>query len=1321
MPAVSGGSFGAGKRPRKVAAPRPKVRPAPRPPKSATPIGPRTVFNTGLGTVHPAGGSAAQRTVRTNAANDRYRSQIISTRQIAQRQEPRILSNPRQDLAAVQRRAAAHHQADMRVKHIALQQVRLVQDQNPNPYKAGRILYGQAVQKLRLVNDIGRLTKQAANTSLPLQHRVGALRALRSRYGIPVTQENFKQFRQAQAFHQFVHSGKEGDTFTLPLHSRGAGLHLTAQTYQLRKQGRTLVPVAVHPNTSLSVGGVLSGHPYRQHGYSPDLTVQQAIRGQTGGIASGFTRAGIDTAHFGAKLIPEGTVGTPVRRAITDIASLGPNTITGLYGLGAAGVQAATGNTKPIRDIAKSFTENDPLGRLIFHGDAKAIAEHPGIFVAELAGGAAAADRLAGRVARGGAPAAVRSVRRAPFTRLARQDRYSKGLVTSKVQMARDARVAAKYNEIRAQALEEVRKARVAQDAGNGDLASGHMKAAHDLAIEAERYNPQRVRGSFDVGSPHKTQGRGDLERLADVREGVSNAAQRQVRGEAIQDVAGKHAFREKNRKPGVIAGNEAVAEVQGMVAEGRVAADRAELTKVANRLEKQEAHLKDHAQIATNRHIVASIRKVLATHTDEQLRLLADDAKRYARVNVGAHEIAKAHGLGTAEEFDMSSAKPFAVEQMGARPNNEGKLSVLRNGQEHVLTLGEIHTAMRNYAAKFPGRAMQPGEQAFISHSSRVKGAGSFNIRADSAKGLSRARRTGSAVVHGTASVGRDAMIGSVVKLRNMANSVTGFRQMIREAAGRDPARHDAATGHTGIIQENTAKAALAKWQEINTDPETGLPRPGAVEGVAVRINPFGGRETQMAHTLHETDEEGFLPGDKHAIGEAMQAALRGEDVGSGPWTVVPKEYANRLLDHARVAGGSSAFLRSITSAFRHTVLPFSPTWLTGNALESLGRGAVAGWRPGDSALEQRVFSEWAKMDPERVRQATLAIGGGHMGSVSTWKVRNTANSLQSGPLRPIREFADKVLAAKRIGKPIQAGADAVRAYTDWMLNDVNGAMEQAIKHGMVGTQMRHLFLPRNLGKTTEEAVRAIAGELHSNPAAVQELIQAVQRAYGAYEHFTPEMRRFITNYTPFGAWVFNAMTFLTRVLPADHPGIVALMAANASATLQFRRDNGLDATIAQEKNSGQVPPFLLGSIPTPAWYARLVGAEPGAPLRLARYTPLGIATDPTSTLGSMFLPQLPLEALQGFDFTGKQLRNKDGSPYDDSQKAGYFAQQFALATIPLFGQLIRGVQKGPLAVINPLQPVARKASSSSSSTSGSGNSWMPSSSGSANAWMPK
>jgi hypothetical protein len=49
----------------------------------------------------------------------------------------------------------------------------------------------------------------------------------------------------------------------------------------------------------------------------------------------------------------------------------------------------------------------------------------------------------------------------------------------------------------------------------------------------------------------------------------------------------------------------------------------------------------------------------------------------------------------------------------------------------------------------------------------------------------------------------------------------------------------------------------------------------------------------------------------------------------------------------------------------------------------------------------------------------------------------------------------------------------------------------------------------------------------------------------YGKYGKFSPDMRKAVALYTPFAAWSLNAMTFVVKTLPRDHPVALAVTAA--------------------------------------------------------------------------------------------------------------------------------------------------------------------------------
>jgi hypothetical protein len=100
----------------------------------------------------------------------------------------------------------------------------------------------------------------------------------------------------------------------------------------------------------------------------------------------------------------------------------------------------------------------------------------------------------------------------------------------------------------------------------------------------------------------------------------------------------------------------------------------------------------------------------------------------------------------------------------------------------------------------------------------------------------------------------------------------------------------------------------------------------------------------------------------------------------------------------------------------------------------------------------------------------------------------------------------------------------------------------------------------------------------------------------------------------------------------------------------------------------------WLQGSIPLPG----------GAHLRVTRFTPMSLATDPLGTVSGSILPQFSgvMKAFEGQDWTGKKLKTKDGEPpgFNDEMKAALSA--FANSTIPGLSLAQNVAKKGPKAI---------------------------------------
>jgi hypothetical protein len=121
---------------------------------------------------------------------------------------------------------------------------------------------------------------------------------------------------------------------------------------------------------------------------------------------------------------------------------------------------------------------------------------------------------------------------------------------------------------------------------------------------------------------------------------------------------------------------------------------------------------------------------------------------------------------------------------------------------------------------------------------------------------------------------------------------------------------------------------------------------------------------------------------------------------------------------------------------------------------------------------------------------------------------------------------------------------------------------------------------------KAAEDAAKGL-----KNTDAQVELGRQVDRMYGSYQKFGPGLRNAISTYTPFVSWTINAVNFLYRVLPADHPVLTSLV---ASAN---RGDGGLP-------QEARPVPGLLRADEEPA-----AAVAAGVDSRQGRLAPSGLA----------------------------------------------------------------------------------------------------------------
>jgi hypothetical protein len=371
--------------------------------------------------------------------------------------------------------------------------------------------------------------------------------------------------------------------------------------------------------------------------------------------------------------------------------------------------------------------------------------------------------------------------------------------------------------------------------------------------------------------------------------------------------------------------------------------------------------------------------------------------------------------------------------------------------------------------------------------------------------------------------------------------------------------------------------------------------------------------------------------------------------------WVAVPKVAAHRMypsggpdspLSHASVGASRSTMakvMRTSRGAFTAAVLPFSAKWLAGQGGEAGLRAAVAGAGPFDLMRFNRVVKKLNDRRPGAGDELKARITGGH------FDLTGPARDFATGKKTLAEEFAGTSLrqpaaAATYAGHvlPARALRRGFAAYSRAVMGGINGALEQTARRAMAGQAIKNLGLIDNhLIGLTDKAIADAADKLQHTENQVA-ATRAVNRMYGKYQGFSPEMRSLLLHWTPFLPWYLNVATFLAKVLPIDHPVQAALLADINAAEEDWRKSHNLSLLA-----SNHVPDFLLGSVP--------VGR--GGSLRIAHYTPFGVGSDVTGAVGSLALPQFegPILNALGVDWKGDPLMvgGSHGTPFSPTQKA--------------------------------------------------------------------
>lgn len=929
--------------------------------------------------------------------------------------------------------------------------------------------------------------------------------------------------------------------------------------------------------------------------------------------------------------------GTVVGRAAKDVVNFPAQAIPSVYVPVAAVVEAAKGDTKRIKKLAKDIDEQDPFYNLgaaaveAAGGDTKSAGkrlkkakhladEHPGFTLIEGAGVKGTVGRGAGKVMRSGAAGKkakqLASTEGKPRvlegTKLVESRTYSKDVLSKAVQVNREGMKRTQAQTLRRKADIEERK--------------GNRERAEELRHRAAKKDPDRMSEA-------------EIRRRVDERQAANEDIRRINRAEVT----------EKARKVLKTAG--ADEKALPLVAQRITKADPDDLRAYRDELAAEYAGLSNAGKRA-NKQVREAIDRVL-DDPEADLSRVDQAAREYRELIEPLQAKLTDRQLLAKDQVDKAKLVPYAVRRMGAK--HDGKELVDGNGVPVTAQMIRAHMAKNGVE-----------EPAFITQAPNQRGARNFFVSSSQPQRASAGKRTGEATRKGTFDVDPETLVEGAAKAQGLVDATDGFRGFVDEFAHRSRETKNVTT-------YPSYSRAKEKANELMFDND-GDPIPGAVKWRPVRLNPWGAAKEQLQDLLERVDADDQVG--HRAIVEQVEKALT-DTSGDGPWALVPEVAADQLAQHMRTLGGdaSAKTWQAINQAFRSTVLATSPSWMTGNVMEGAFRTGIAGAGPRSYVHGRRVLRKVAEMDPEAGKAAAVRTVGGGQFKQAAQTIRRSADQFDDTKLEGMARALSAVWRASGPGKvpgPREV-ANVWRWYTDVVFNKVNGSIESSFQTAMLGKALRDAGL-----KAVDEAADGLRG---TN--AQVRFGREVDLMYGKYRKFSPQMRRNLVLYTPFAAWAVNAAYFVMRTLPAKHPTTLAVIASAEQVTEEWRKEHGLDLFVA-----GRRPGFLQGAIPLAG------GGSQRAP---SRYLPFAFFADPLHNAGSAVLPQFSgvLAAFEGEDWKGAKLRGPDGEPANEIQKALFAAKAFLEATVPVLnrGQQVAG--KGP-GSLNPLKPVEPKKKSS-------------------------
>lgn len=581
----------------------------------------------------------------------------------------------------------------------------------------------------------------------------------------------------------------------------------------------------------------------------------------------------------------------------------------------------------------------------------------------------------------------------------------------------------------------------------------------------------------------------------------------------------------------------------------------------------------------------------------------------------IGTHIEAKAIGPNTREPIPELS-----------------EVKTIGNG----LEIPETRVSAKGYRGpqdvKIPGLKMETkypnqgiSEPAFISHTKHRSSVASYFVNPNRPQAITPSGYTGKAIEQGLADLGKDVPKQDLVRAQGLVTAAERFKQMIRDVAvRRDP--NEPIISESGDVIHDEKFPQVATYgsksdaQRVADDLNDKYPDHQVVP-VRVALNP-----SQQKEFLGEANDDAAMG---KMAEEAILDALNGKEISNGGnWALMPKDYINEA---SKYISEKHPIARMITSQFRKTVLALSVPWLVGNYSEAAIRTALARVGPRSYFTGRHVLNYLKENDPQLYHELqSRAVGGGHYNLQRNTGIYTGVEHLMndSGSARALGDAITALHNNKIAGPPARGIGHVWNAWTDFVFNKVNGPLESQFQTAMMGKAFRETLMDPSLKKLSKKAMEETIQDGKLSIRTADMLGRKVDEMYGKYSKFGPGTKKMIANATPFIAWYLNAVRFIYKTMPRDHPLVTSLINNAYQATEEWRKDKGLGLFLET-----RVPPFLQGSVPTD-----------GGNLRF-RYTPFSVMGDPLGSAAGIVFPQAKSVILNmmGLDWKGDKLKDGD------------------------------------------------------------------------------